>query len=300
MFDWIKQGIGYILGWIYDFFPNYGIALILFTFAIKLLLLPLGLKQQKSMTKMQVMQPKLEALKERYKNDQQKLSQETMKLYKEYNISPMGGCLPMLIQLPILIMLYRVIQAPLTYMLHISGGEIKELAANFNIESVKDQIAIAKAAGKINFDFFGLDLSGIPNANGWFTLPMIIPVLAALTTFLSSKVSTMVQSKKNEDKKEAPKRILSPEQKDSGKPTGAEVGKTMTWVMPFLTLWITATFSSAIGIYWIASNVFAVFQTVLLNGYYAKKMSLEIEKHEAELAERKQLRYGNKKKKGNK
>ena len=129
---------------------------------------------------------------------------------------------------------------------------------------------------------------------------MIIPVLAALTTFLSSKVSTMVQTKKNEAKEKAPTRILSPEQKDTGKPSGAEVGKTMTWVMPFLTLWITATFSSAIGIYWIASNIFAVGQTVLLNGYYAKKMSLEIEKHEAELAEKKQLRYGNKKKKGNK
>ena len=298
MFEWIKQGIGYILGWIYELVPNYGVALILFTFAIKLLLLPLGLKQQKSMTKMQVMQPKLEALKEKYKNDQQKLSQETMKLYKEYNISPMGGCLPMLIQLPILILLYRVIQQPLEYMLHMSGDEIGKLATELG-KSAKDQIILAKEAGRINFDFLGLDLSGNPNAGGWFKLPMLIPVFAALTTYLSSKVSTMMGKKKSENKTdEKPKRVLSPEQKDNAKPNTAEVGKTMTLVMPFLTLYITATFSSAIGIYWIASNIFAVGQTVLLNGYYAKKMSVEIQNHEAMLAERKQLRFGNKKRKG--
>ncbi|MBR3932571.1 MAG: YidC/Oxa1 family membrane protein insertase [Clostridia bacterium] len=299
MFEWIKQGIGYILGWIYELVPNYGVALILFTFAIKLLLLPLGLKQQKSMTKMQVMQPKLEALKEKYKNDQQKLSQETMKLYKEYNISPMGGCLPMLIQLPILILLYRVIQQPLEYMLHLNSGEISKIAAEFGLKA-KEQIMVAKEANLINFDFFGLDLSGNPNDGGWFKLPMLIPVFAAVTTYLSSKVSMIISKKKNEDTKEQkPTRILSPEQKDSGKPNTAEVGKTMTWMMPILTFYITSTFYSAIGIYWIASNIFSVGQTILLNGYYAKKMTLEIEAHEAELAERKQLRYGNKKRKGN-
>lgn len=299
MFEWIKQGIGYILGWIYELVPNYGVALILFTFAIKLLLLPLGLKQQKSMTKMQVMQPKLEALKEKYKNDQQKLSQETMKLYKEYNISPMGGCLPMLIQLPILILLYRVIQQPLEYMLHLNSGEISKFAAEFGLKA-KEQIMIAKKANLINFDFFGLDLSGNPNSGGWFKLPMLIPVFAAVTTYLSSKVSMIISKKKNEDTKEQkPTRVLSPEQKNSGKPNTAEVGKTMTWMMPILTFYITSTFYSAIGIYWIASNIFSVGQTILLNGYYAKKMTLEIEAHEAELAERKQLRYGNKKRKGN-
>ncbi len=102
MFEIVKIPIGYLLGWIYYLIPNYGWALIVFTLVVKLLLLPLGLKQQKSMTKIQAIQPKLTALQEKYKNDQQRLSQETMKLYKDYGISPMGGCLPMLIQLPIL------------------------------------------------------------------------------------------------------------------------------------------------------------------------------------------------------
>ena len=76
----IKVPIGYLLDWIYQFVGNYGGALILFTLAIKLILLPLGLKQQKSMTKMQKLQPQIAALQEKYKNDKNTLSQETMKL----------------------------------------------------------------------------------------------------------------------------------------------------------------------------------------------------------------------------
>lgn len=299
MFEWIKQGIGYILGWIYDFIPNYGWALILFTLVVKLLLLPLGLKQQKSMTKMQVIQPKLEELKEKYKNDQQKQSQEMMKLYKEYDISPMGGCLPMLIQLPILFLLYRVLYKPLTYMLHMSSGEISALGVTYT-KGAMEQIEIAKKANLVDFDFMGIDLSLNPNAEGWISVAMLIPVLAALTTYLSSKISMLMNKNKQKDKKEEkPKRILSPEQKDTGKPATAEMGKTMTWMMPILTLWITSTFPAAMGIYWIASNVFSLGQTLILNGYYAKKTLAEIEERSAVIAEKKQLRYGNKKRKGN-
>lgn len=299
MFEWIKQGIGYILGWIYEIIPNYGWALILFTLVVKLLLLPLGLKQQKSMTKMQVIQPKLEELKEKYKNDQQKQSQEMMKLYKEYDISPMGGCLPMLIQLPILFLLYRVLYKPLTYMLHMSQSAIDALGVSYT-KGAMEQIEIAKKANLVDFDFFGIDLSLNPNAEGWISIAMLIPVLAALTTYLSSKISMLMNKNKQKDKEqEKPKRILSPEQKDTGKPAAAEMGKTMTWMMPILTLWITSTFPAAMGIYWIASNVFSVGQTLILNGYYAKKTLAEIEERSAVLAEKKQLRYGNKKRKGN-
>ena len=199
-FDIIKVPIGYILGWIYEIIPNYGWALIVFTFVVKLLLLPLGLKQQKSMTKMQAMQPKIAALQEKYKNDQQKLSQETMKLYKEYNISPMGGCLPMLIQLPVLFALYRVLYKPLTYMLHMAEGAITSLCAEFAIDmSNKNpmaQIQIAEKAHLIDFDFFGLNLSANPNAEGWISIAMIIPVLAALTTYFSSKITMMMNKNK--------------------------------------------------------------------------------------------------------
>ncbi len=307
MFEWIKQGIGYLLGGIYTVIPNYGWALIIFTLVVKLLLLPLGLKQQKSMTKMQAIQPKLEELKEKYKNDQQKQSQEMMKLYKEYNISPMGGCLPLLIQLPILLLLYRVLYKPLTYMLHMSKAGIEALIDEKGITFAKgtmEQIEIAKKSGLIDFDFFSIDLSLNPTHDGWISLAMIIPILAALTTYLSSKISMLINQNKQAGKKKEevkPQRILSPEQKNTNQQnTGAEMGKTMTWMMPIFTLWITTTLPAALGIYWTASNVFSVLQTVVLNGYYAKKVSAEIEVQTAASLEKKQLRYGNKKKRGNK
>lgn len=303
-FDIIKIPIGYLLGWIYNLIPNYGWALIIFTLVVKLLLLPLGLKQQKSMTKMQAMQPKIAALQEKYKNDQQKLSQETMKLYKEYGISPMGGCLPMLIQLPILFALYRVLYRPLTYMLHMSDKAIGALGNQFVIDmSNKNpmaQIQIAEKANLIDFDFFGLNLSANPNAEGWFAVAMIIPVLAAVTTYFSSKITMLMNKNKKEEKQEEkPKRILSPDQKDT-KPNANEMGQTMTWMMPIFTLWITATFPAALGIYWVASNIFSIGQTVLLNGHYSKKMDSEISAQEALLAQKREAKFAGRKRKGKK
>ena len=304
MFELVKVPIGYLLGWIYNLIPNYGWALIVFTLVVKLLLLPLGLKQQKSMTKMQAMQPKITALQEKYKNDQQKLSQETMKLYKEYGVSPMGGCLPMLIQLPILFALYRVLYRPLTYMLHMSDKAIGALGNQFVIDmSSKNpmaQIQIAEKASLIDFDFFGLNLSANPNAEGWFTIAMIIPILAAVTTYFSSKITMLMNKNKKEEKKdEKPKRILSPDQKDT-KPNANEMGQTMTWIMPVFTLWITATFPAALGIYWVASNVFSIGQTMLLNGYFAKKMDKEISAQDMLLAEKKEAKFAGRKRKGKK
>ncbi len=310
MFEIVKVPIGYLLGWIYQVIPNYGWTIILFTLVIKLILLPLGLKQQKSMTKMQAMQPKLADLQEKYKNDKQKLSEETMKLYKTYGVSPMGGCLPMLIQLPILFALYRVLYRPITYMLHLSAEKIGDMAYELAVKlghtidmsAPMAQIEIAKGTGLIDFDFLGLDLAANPNADGWITFAMLIPVLAAVTTYFSSKITTMMndkkKAKKEEDKK--PQRILSPDQKTAPSADTAQVGKTMTYMMPIMTLWITTTFPSALGLYWIASNIFSILQTVILNGYYAKKMELEIADTEAQLNAKREARFANKKRKGKK
>ena len=96
---------------IHKLIPNYGVVIILFSILIKILLYPLTRKSYTSMKKMQVLQPKLAQLKEKYKNDPQKLSQETMKLYKQYGVNPMGGCLPMLLQMPVFIGLFIVFRS---------------------------------------------------------------------------------------------------------------------------------------------------------------------------------------------
>lgn len=107
---------------------NYALALFLFTIAVKLLLLPLSIKQIHSSQKMQEIQPELQKIQERYKNDKQKLNEETMKLYQEKKYNPASGCLPLLIQMPILFALFFVIRMPMTYMLSVPANTLGDLA----------------------------------------------------------------------------------------------------------------------------------------------------------------------------
>ena len=100
-----------VFKWMHNFIPNYGLVIIIFSVLIKVLTAPLTQKQMASTQKMQLVQPQVAALKEKYKNDAAKLNQETMKLYKEMGVNPAGGCLPLLIQMPILIAMFRLIQS---------------------------------------------------------------------------------------------------------------------------------------------------------------------------------------------
>lgn len=124
----ITQPMGFIIEHIYNLVSNYGLAIIIFTIIIKMILIPLNVRSQKAMRKQQKIQPVIAELQKKYANDQEKLQREMMKIYKENNISMTGGCLPMLIQMPILIGLYRVIQSPLTYLLHVNWGDLKDMA----------------------------------------------------------------------------------------------------------------------------------------------------------------------------
>jgi YidC/Oxa1 family membrane protein insertase len=132
MFDFIAKLLGPVLFFIYNTiaFKNYGLSLIMFTILIKAALLPLTIKQLKSTQKMQDIQPELNKLQQRYKNDKEKLNQETMKIYTEKGVNPIGGCLPMLLQLPILFSLFYTIRKPLTYMY----GWTKEVIGNVIIK----------------------------------------------------------------------------------------------------------------------------------------------------------------------
>ena len=128
MFEYlITRPMGFIIENIYNIVANYGIAIIIFTVIIKMILIPLNVRSQKAMRKQQKVQPIIMELQKKYANDQEKLQREMLKIYKENNISMAGGCLPMLIQFPILIGLYQVIQKPLTYLLHVDWGDLDSM-----------------------------------------------------------------------------------------------------------------------------------------------------------------------------
>jgi YidC/Oxa1 family membrane protein insertase len=112
IFQALLNGIGWVLASIYDLVGNFGVSIIILTILIRVVLLPLGVKQIKSMQAMQAIQPKIKEIQKKYKGNKQKAQEETMKLYKEAGVNPLGGCLPLLLQFPILIAMYAVIRPP--------------------------------------------------------------------------------------------------------------------------------------------------------------------------------------------
>ncbi|MBQ2967520.1 MAG: YidC/Oxa1 family membrane protein insertase [Clostridia bacterium] len=264
----VYKPLAWILIQIYALVQNYGLSIILFTIIIKLLMLPLSIKQHKSMAKMQRVRPLMEYLQKKYKDDQQRLQQETMKLYKEEGVSPAGGCLPLLIQLPILIGLYQVINRPLTFILQLPkdviaamkaelidagitiGGEI-DIYRNMGELSNKFAEAVAKMT-RLDFNLFGIDFSQTPDFMGEITVLWLVPILAAATAYLSSYVTRKLQA------------MPQTEQQASSM-------KTMNMMMPMMSAVFCFMLPAGVGLYWIMSNVVQIAQTILLNKIFSNK-----------------------------
>ena len=276
-FDYILYPFGMLMHWIYMLVQNYGLAIILFTFITKAALLPLNLKQQKSSAQMNLLKPEMDEIQKKYKDDKEKQGQETMKLYKKYGISPLAGCLPMLIQLPIIFLLYQIVTRPMHFILQMADEAITPI-----FESVQSilpegltqaaygaQIQIAKAAELINFDFLGLDLSGTPQITSPHLI-WIIPALAALTTYISSRMMAASTPKPAIEAKPSSDRPPRPGEKKQADP--ANTMKTMNMIMPFVTLWFSFTLPAGISIYWIAGNLVQMAQQLYVNKVYLPKM----------------------------
>ena len=222
MFEFFASLFGYLLEIIYNILNNYGVAIILFTVVIKLMLLPLSLKQQRTMKKTTKMQEKMKIIQFKYKNDQEKMNQEMMNLYKEEKMSPFSGCLTAIIQILLLISIFYLVRCPLTYMQKMNpetiskyttqlqeagkttGNVYQEIDIIREYEWLKEQNPDDENIEKINIhmDFLGLDLSKIPQQNlNDFTV-YIIPVLYIISTFISMRITTAMQKKQtNKDQK---------------------------------------------------------------------------------------------------
>ncbi|ABR50865.1 60 kDa inner membrane insertion protein [Alkaliphilus metalliredigens QYMF] len=204
------QPLGALLKLIFDLIGNYGVSIIVFTILVKLLLLPLTLKQTRSMRQMQEVQPEIKKLQEKYKNDKEQLNAKTMEIYAKYNVSPFGGCLPLLVQFPILIGLFTALRDPATYV-----------------------FGSAEIYASINTSF--LWLSNLSDADPW-----VLPLLAGITTFLSSK--TMSTGKQAD-----------------------QTQKMMTYGMPLMIFWWGRSFPAGLTLYWVVSNLFQFVQQLLMN-----------------------------------
>ena len=206
----------------------YALSIVITTIIFKLILLPLTIKQTKSMKDMQAIQPKLQEIQKKYKNDQQTLGVKQMELYKEHNINPLGGCLPLLVQMPILLAYFRVMQSPVKYVFE------SEKAYEMVNKSFLWVQNIAVSPGTI----IGGSVNELSVAG--FTLPLMA-VIAALTTYFSTKMMTAAQ----------------PEQANN---QAASTQKTMNLVTPFIILMFGFNYPVGLTLYWAVSNTFQMLQ----------------------------------------
>ena len=296
--------IAWLLGQIFNFLflfvekigiPNIGLCVILFTIIVRLIMMPLTIKQQKFSKLSNMMNPEIQAIQAKYKDKKDnesmmKMNAETKAVYEKYGTSPTGGCLVMLIQLPIMFALYRVIYKIPGYV-----SSIKAICSNIydKISSVNgwqdileknditglgdtansfiDKIyifssstwnkitgisefssvsgAVAEESDKLQHitNFFGINLTQAP---GWkWSLALLIPLLAGLTQWLSSKLMENKNTTSN----------------DSQQPGMAGSMKVMNTVTPIMSAFFCITFPACIGVYWITSSVVQIVQQIIIN-----------------------------------
>lgn len=273
MLNIIAEPLGKFLYWIYGGVNNYGLALIIFTIIVRTAMFPLTLKQYKSTAEMQKVQPLMQEIQRKYANDKEKLNEETMKLYQEHKINPAGGCLPLLIQMPILFALWQVISRPLKFMLGFSDKQLATLASTAKVTGRYpeiDTITYFMKAGKGNevgnLNMFfpshsGINLGNIPTwhfdqlmADPSKILLLILPLLAVLTTFLTARMSM-------------PKKT-----NDSAKDKAANpMGNSMMYISPLMTLVFSFQFPVGMSLYWFIGNLFSIGQQFYVNKYVLNK-----------------------------
>ena len=292
MFKFIQIPFGYVLEFFYGFFHNYGIALILFSLAVKVILLPLSMKQKKSMMKTSRLQPKVKQIELACGDDKQKYQQEVNQLYKDEGVSMMGGCLWSLLPLLILFPLYNVIREPLQYLLHLTDSQVESVKAAFaaakdiDVKKVDAYWQYAAAAdmatyGKgivenvksINFNFLGINLGEQPSWKFWtmrswseiggLLIPIVSGGLNYLAMFISQKTNDTVITDDAGNK-------------DAASAT-AQTGKAMTFMMPLVSVVFGYLMPLGLSIYWIAQSILGIVQDYFLTKHYRKIYDAEDE-----------------------
>lgn len=286
----------------YNLTGSYGVAIILFTLVIKLILLPFQMKSKKGMVRMNRMSGKMEEIRKKYANNQAKMNEEMQKFYQEEGINPMSGCLWSFLPLPILLALYYIIREPIVYFMNFGGREAgqavveaaRELIQGAGIElttnAAYEQIEIANIINSqfpdfiaqhegwvnVNYHFLNLDLTAQPSSAfgqlsgglSWALIGLIlIPIISGALSFLLSKV-TMGQNKMEG--------------------SAAATGKTMMWLMPLMSIYIAFIMPAALGVYWIAQSAFSIVQESIMGRFYTNKLEAEeAARYEAREADRK-------------
>lgn len=274
MFAFIANVFGYLLNFLYNLLNNYGLAIIIFSILVKLILLPLTIKQQKTMEKTTKMQDELKSLQFKYKNDPEKLNKEMMDMYKRENMSPFSGCLSSIVQLILILAVFYLVRSPLTYMKKINVNVISEYTNKLETKTNYPEVQIIKEFGNeneafnINMDFLGLDLSSVPSTNLSDFKTLIIPFLYVISSVVSTKITMNIQTKKANDEKENKN---GEEQEESMEEMMQSTNKTMSYMMPLMAFSISLVAPLGLALYWLMSNVLMIIERIFINKFVEKK-----------------------------
>ncbi len=227
MFDPLIKFFAVILNYMYSFIGNYGISIIVFTFIFKIVMLPLAISQRKSMMRMKEIQPEIEEINKKYKNDVKKRNEMTMQLYKEKNYNPAGGCLPLLIQMPIIMSLFYMFRNAHEYLPKEAFVEKFLWLPNMTSPDVLSNI--------------------VPGIDFASKLPGILPIVAAIFTYLTFQRSKKMQPSMGEKK-----------------------GPNMDFMgimFPGMILMFGVSYAAGLILYWAVSNIFQYVQDILLQRF---------------------------------
>ena len=289
----IADLFGYLLNYLYDWVQNYGLAIILFSFILQVILLPLSIKQQKSMKKSAKIQQEMQKLQVKYKNNPELLNQEVMGLYKKEKVSPFSGCLSSIIQLIIFLSVFYLVSQPLTHMRKVDPAllekyskEITESGQSSSYPEIKiiEQKADEDENVYINMDFLGLDLSKVPMQNLSDIRVLIIPILYVITTFINIKIMTNLnkskeqrQKEKEEKERRKQKNALTDGSKkeeegmDEQLQSMQQMTNSMNYMMPIMSIAIAVIAPLGLSLYWLVKNILQFCERLVLNKVMKKE-----------------------------
>ena len=287
MFKFFAKIFGYVLNFIYNLVNNYGLAIIIFTILLRLILLPINWKQQKTMKKSAKVQQKLKELQDKYSNDPVRFNEEVRNLYASEKMNPFSGCLGSILQFVIVISMFMLVSNPLTCMKQLSSEKIKSYEEQIKEENDGQnvsymEIAVIKSKGKtdnevnLNMNFLGLDLSDIPSKNYKDIKVFIIPILYVVTSSASMKITASINSKKKKKQKlseeenkklQEQKKLVKLDEKNEEMDTIESMNKSMMYMMPVMTVSIALIAPLGLALYWFISNLIMIMERLAVNKF---------------------------------
>lgn len=274
----IANLFGYVLNFLYNFCNNYGLAIIIFSVILRVILIPITVSQQKTMKKNAKMQEKLKEIQFKYKNNPEKLNQETIDLYKKEKMNPFSGCLSSILQIIIILSVFWLVSKPLTYMKKVDtdviNGYIEEIKKEDGKTASYPEIQVIQRRANqdervnINMNFLGLDLSKVPSQNFKDPTVYIIPVLYVVTSFISIKITNASQNKLTKNKaKEGEEKTAEDEAMESMQ----AMNNSMTYMVPIMSISIAFIAPLGLALYWLISNVLIIVERMVINKIFEEK-----------------------------